>query len=94
MRSGYDILKEIYCKQKMYSFKIKLRRAKDFDSRPKSEKRSSLLLGEVEMKRIDFETADTRSVCEIMRDKWLMQSDFTPIRETDEFKELVKALTA
>lgn len=74
--------------------KIAVNGAKNFDARPKSKKVSALLLGEIEIKRLDFEAADSRSICEIMRDKWLMQSDFDPIRETDEFKELVKALTA
>lgn len=67
--------------------------AKAFDKRPEIQSFSSILLGDITAKRIDFETSDTRSLCEIMRDKWLSDSDFDKIRNTDEFKQIISTLS-
>lgn len=67
--------------------------AKAFDERPEERTFSSILFGEVTAKRINFETADTRPLTEIMRDKWLADSAFDDLRNTDEFKEILNALS-
>lgn len=67
--------------------------AKDFDNRPETEKFESLLLGEMINNRSDFETADTRSTCEIMRDKWLLDEDFDTIRNDEDFKKILQSLS-
>ncbi len=67
--------------------------AKAFDERPEEQTYTCLLFGTVTQKRNDFETADTRSLCEIAREKWLMHSDFDSIRDTDGFKEIIKLLS-
>lgn len=68
--------------------------AKAFDKRPEEQSFSSILLGDITAKRIDFETTDTRSLCEIMREKWLSSSDFDKLRNTDAFKEIIDILKA
>ncbi len=74
----------------------RLRRAAEcagaFDSRPEEEEVTSLLLGSVKFRRRDFETADSRPLSEIMRDKWLMARDFDLVRELEEFKEIEERL--
>lgn len=67
--------------------------AKAFDNRPEEQSFSSILLGEITTKRINFETTDTRPLAEIMRDKWLSYSDFDMLRNTDEFKEIISSLS-
>lgn len=66
--------------------------AKAFDNRPDEQKYSAVLVGEIIERKLDFETSDTRSLCEILRDKWLIHDELDPVRETDEFKEIVKSL--
>ena len=66
--------------------------AKGFDSRPDEQKYSSILVGEITERRLDFETSDTRPLCEILRDKWLIHDEFDSVRDTDKFKEIVKTL--
>lgn len=72
--------------------KIAAAGAKAFDDRPEKQLISSILFGDFVVKRIDFETADTRSLSEIMRDTWLSFSDFDKLRGTDEFKEILNML--
>lgn len=67
--------------------------AKAFDERPEKNNFFSLLLGEIVVKRIDFETADTRTLCEIMRNKWLSSPAFDKLRSADEFKEIINILS-
>lgn len=67
--------------------------AKTFDNRPKEQIFSSILLGDITARRIDFETSDTRPLAEIMRDKWLLSSDFDKLRNTDDFKEIINTLS-
>jgi len=64
-----------------------------FDDRPESGIIKSMLFGEEEWKRTDFETDDSRPLCEIMRDKWLANRDFDCVRDTDEFKAVLNKLT-
>lgn len=66
--------------------------AKAFDKRPEEQIFSSILLGDITAKKIDFETSDTRTLCEIMRDKWLASPEFDKLRSTDEFKEIINIL--
>ena len=66
--------------------------AKAFDNRPDEQKYTSVLVGEITERRLDFETSDTRPLCEILRDKWLIHDEFDSVRDTDKFKEIVKTL--
>ena len=66
--------------------------ANEFDNRPDEFVRTSLLLGEETIKKISFETSDSRSLAEIMRDKWLASPDFDEMRNTDDFKEIINRL--
>lgn len=67
--------------------------AKAFDNRPEEQSFHSVLLGDVTARKIDFETSDTRTLAEIMRDKWLSSSDFDKLRSTDKFKEIISILS-
>ena len=67
--------------------------ARKFDSRPDEITVSSLLLGEITERKTDFETGDSRPLCEIMLNKWLSSHDFDSIRNTAEFKNIVKKLS-
>ncbi len=66
--------------------------AESFDNRPDEQSFSSVLLGDVDVKRIDFETADARTLCEIMRDKWLSSPEFDRLRGSDAFKGIINVL--
>jgi len=72
---------------------IAVKEAHRFDSRPERGKSHSLLLGELEWNNLHFERDDSRSCAEIMRDKWLSDTDFDPIRETEEFKQILSTLS-
>lgn len=72
--------------------KIVATAAKSFDSRPEEHIYTSILLGDITAKRIDFETTDTRTICEIMHDKWLSAPEFDKFRSTDEFQEIINIL--
>ncbi len=72
--------------------KIAVNCAKGFDNRPEQTVKHSILLGDVTVKRSDFETTDSRTLSEIMRDKWLQDEDFDSVRNTEEFKEILKKL--
>jgi len=48
--------------------RISVKAAAAFDNRPYEERTNSLLLGEQVRRRTDFDTADSRSLCEILRD--------------------------
>ena len=67
--------------------------AKAFDSRPDEQKYSSVLVGEITEKRLDFETSDTRTVCEILRDDWLVHDELDPVRDSKEFQDIIKSLS-
>ena len=66
---------------------------KAFDARPEAEHYDSLLLGPYTQYRKEYETTDTRPLREIMRDKWLADSDFDPLRERPELREIIAALS-
>ncbi|MBQ3498979.1 MAG: helix-turn-helix transcriptional regulator [Clostridia bacterium] len=66
--------------------------AKAFDKFPDEQKYTSVLVGEITERKLDFETSDTRPLCEILRDKWLIHDELDCIRDTDEFKEIIKRL--
>ena len=73
--------------------KIAVDNAKAFDNRPDEEKYSAVLVGEITIKKTDFETSDTRPVAEILRDKWLLHDELDNIRDTKEFKEIINSLS-
>lgn len=84
---------KIGCKKSVYEqLELAARKAIDFDNRPETEEYNSLLLGNVTEKRIDFETADTRPLTKIMRDKWLSDNAFDSIRNTPEFEKIISML--
>lgn len=95
-RIHYDKAKlysQIGCKKSVYEqLELAARKAIDFDNRPETEEYNSLLLGNVTEKRIDFETADTRPLTKIMRDKWLSDNAFDSIRNTPEFEKIISML--
>ena len=66
--------------------------AVSFDNRPEDADVHSLLLGEKHFSRINFDTADSRPLCEILRDTWLAKKEFDSIRNTDEFKAIIEKL--
>ena len=72
--------------------KMAVKYANCFDNRKDETIISSLLFGETMIKKVDFETTDTRPLTEIMRDKWLSSSHFDNLRNMDEFKEIINAL--
>lgn len=72
--------------------KVSAEMAIAFDNRPDEIKVSSLLLGESTRSKNDFETADSRPLREILRDSWLSDKSFDPIRNRKEFKEIVERL--
>ena len=56
------------------------------------QKVTSLLLGEQVRKRSNFETADSRPLCEILRDSWLVDEAFDAIRDTAAFQAVLEQL--
>ena len=72
--------------------KLSAKYTKDFDNRPDETVISSLLLGEITIKKVDHDTDDTRSESEIMRDKWLASPDFDVLRDTNDFREIINIL--
>lgn len=66
--------------------------AKTFDQHPEEQTFSCMLLGDVTVKQVDFATSDTRTLCEIMREKWLAALEFDKLRDTDEFSEIINML--
>ena len=66
--------------------------AKRFDERPDEQRLNSLLLGEITQRRTDFQTSDTRPLCEIIRDSWLSDEEFDSVRDTTEYKEILNMI--
>lgn len=66
--------------------------AKEFDNRPEEMKSSSLFFGEKTVRRSDFDTADSRSLCDIVRDIWLTDTEFNEIRDTKGFSQIIEML--
>lgn len=92
-------LGELYARlgntEKMYqNLRLAADCAKAFDQRPDTRVTSSLLLGEVTEKRVDFDTADTRPMAVEMRDDWLANPVFDPHRSSDKFNEIITLLNA
>lgn len=61
-----------------------------FDQRSDERKTTSLLLGDVIVRREDFDTADSRPLYEILTESWLAGPEFDAIRETESFKSALK----
>lgn len=68
------------------------KKAVAFDCRPEVKEYHSLLLGQVIAKRMNFETADSRPLVEVMRDKWLAHEAFDSLRNTPEFQRIIAML--
>ncbi len=68
------------------------RAAKAFDARPEEQRYRTLLMGEQVERRVDFETADTRPLAEILRDSWLADSALDNLRKEKAFCELMEYL--
>ena len=66
--------------------------ARAFDERPESHRYESVLLGTIEEKALDFETADSRPLREIMREKWLSDAAFDAYREEADFLSILAFL--
>ena len=66
--------------------------ARAFDERPESHRYESVLLGTIEEKALDFETADSRPLREIMREKWLSDTAFHAYREEADFLSILAFL--
>lgn len=64
-----------------------------FDRRPQEWEVKSVLLGKYTGKRQDFETTDSRPLCEVMRDKWLAHADFDVLRDMEAFKKIWEQLS-
>lgn len=60
-----------------------------FDNRPEEKEVCSLLLGTNTTHRYEFGTADSRPLCEIMRDKWMASEDFDSIRNDERFMAIL-----
>lgn len=80
-------------KELFEQLELAVKYAHDFDNRPESGKYSTLLLGEVSWKRTDFDTSDSRPIREIVRDKWLASEDFDEVRESEEFRGILRKLS-
>lgn len=63
-----------------------------WDHRPDSGVTHTLLMGDLPWDRRDWDTADTRSCQEIMRDQWLASEDFDGIRDTPAFQAVWSTL--
>ncbi len=72
--------------------KISAPSAVDFDNRPEEISRDSLLMGKRTIKRTDYETADSRPLHVILRDKWLSDKAFDEMRESEGFKAVLDML--
>ncbi len=76
----------------MEQLEIAVQAAIEFDNRPDETRTTSFLIGERIKKKTDFDTADSRPLREILRDTWLAEKDFDVIRNTPEFKAILKKL--
>ena len=72
--------------------KIAVEHALLFDANDHGEY-ESLLLGKKSWTKSNYETNDPRPLRIRMRDKWLQEKDFSSIRETKEFKEIIESLS-
>ncbi len=72
---------------------LAVKAAKAFDEFPEEQKYSAVLVGEITERKLDFETSDTRPVCEILRDKWLIHDELDGVRDTEEFENIIKELS-
>lgn len=89
--SKYALLKDY---NNMYKYlDIAVQKAKAFDNRPDEQSYCAALVGEITERKIDFETADSRPLCEILRDKWLQEQEFDCVRNDKAFFEIIKELS-
>lgn len=89
--SKYAVLKDY---ENMYKhLYLSAKRAKDCDNRPEEETYSALLVGDITKRKFDFDTADNRPLCEILREKWLQDEAFDCVRDTEEFKAIILKLS-
>ena len=79
-------------KESLKHLDLALEYARQFDERPESGNVKSFLVGTVNWSRIEHDTDDSRTCCEILRDKWMAASEFDGIRDTKEFLEIVEQI--
>ena len=65
-----------------------------FDRRPEQWSDNSLLMGEKNYYRTDYETSDTRPLRQVMAEKWMAHKDFDCIRSTPGFERILRMLTS
>ena len=63
-----------------------------FDERPETVVQESLLIGKVTLHRAEFDTADSRPLCQIMAESWLADAVFDKLRDTAEFRSILEML--
>lgn len=66
--------------------------AREFDMRTEQYSVSSVLFGNVTKGRTDYETSDSRTLCEIVREKWLAAEDFHAVRDSEAFGKIIQVL--
>lgn len=95
-RLHYDIAKYYAKINKLdsvyYHLNMMVDIAKAFDNRPETFCFSSLLLGEITEKKTNNETADTRTLCDIIYSDWLSDAAFDSIRDMEEFQKVIRGL--
>ena len=74
------------------ALRLAVDKAKAFDNRPDKQTYSSVLVGEITVSKLNFETADTRPLCKILRDKWLQDEEFDSVRNDKEFQLILNEL--
>ena len=78
---------------RMYEYlHIAVENAKAFDTRPDDQTYKSFLVGEITVRKHNFETTDSRPLCKILRDKWLQDKEFDCVRNSDEFQSILNEL--
>ena len=75
-----------------YHLKMMVDIAKAFDNRPATFCFKSLLLGEITENKTDNETADTRTLCDIISSDWLSDAVFDSVRDREEFQKVLRGL--
>ena len=80
-------------KEALEQLRIAVEAAIAFDNRPEEEKVDSLLLGERNYKRENWDMADSRPLRIIFRDKNLAEPEFDTVKEKPEFQEIIKMLS-
>ncbi len=91
-------LSKLYLRQSKNTEAIKelnyaILHAADFDTRPDKKDYQTVLLGKIKKCREEYISTDTRPLTKIMKDDWLKANEFDAIRDTVEFKNIIKNLS-